>query len=178
MYPVIGRIGGFEITSFGVMVALGFVVGLWLFRHELRRRGLRGELENVALIGAAGGLIGAKLAWVMELSGEAPIPSLLFSRSGPSWCGGLIGGLAAGIGALLYMGAPVMATLAPAAPALAVGHMLGGIGCFLVGDDYGKPSTLPWAVAFPKGLPPTDVPVHPTQLYEAFFLAALALWLI
>ncbi|OUW63525.1 MAG: hypothetical protein CBD58_00160 [bacterium TMED198] len=52
------------------------------------------------------------------------------------------------------------------APLLALGHGIGRIGCFLVGDDYGKPSDLPWAIAFPNGIPPTDVPVHPTQLYE------------
>jgi phosphatidylglycerol:prolipoprotein diacylglycerol transferase len=44
----------------------------------------------------------------------------------------------------------------------------------MVGDDYGRPSDLPWAVAFPEGLPPTDVPVHPTQLYEAVALAVIA----
>lgn len=52
------------------------------------------------------------------------------------------------------------------APFLALGQAIGRIGCFLVGDDYGIPSTLPWACAFPNGLPPTDIPVHPTQLYE------------
>jgi phosphatidylglycerol:prolipoprotein diacylglycerol transferase len=46
-----------------------------------------------------------------------------------------------------------------------------------VGDDYGTPSDLPWAVAFPEGLPPTVVPVHPTQLYEAFWLFAVSLLL-
>jgi phosphatidylglycerol:prolipoprotein diacylglycerol transferase len=51
------------------------------------------------------------------------------------------------------------------------------IGCFLVGDDYGRPTDLPWGIAFPEGLPPTDVPVHPTQLYEAFLLAPLA-WML
>src|SRR4029453_12015302 len=61
---------------------------------------------------------------------------------------------------------PLIATLAAATPALAIGHAIGRIGCFLVGDDYGRPSDLPWAVAFPRGLPPTDVRVHPTQLYE------------
>ena len=49
---------------------------------------------------------------------------------------------------------------------LALGHSIGRIGCFLVGDDYGIPSKLPWACAFPNGLPPTDIKVHPTQLYE------------
>jgi phosphatidylglycerol:prolipoprotein diacylglycerol transferase len=52
------------------------------------------------------------------------------------------------------------------------------VGCFLVGDDYGKPTDLPWGVAFPKGLPPTEVPVHPTQLYETAGLAAIAWALI
>jgi phosphatidylglycerol:prolipoprotein diacylglycerol transferase len=53
-----------------------------------------------------------------------------------------------------------------------LGHGIGRIGCFLVGDDYGTPSDLPWACAFPKGLPPTNIPVHPTQLYEmsAYFI--------
>ena len=52
------------------------------------------------------------------------------------------------------------------APFLALGQGIGRIGCFLVGDDYGTPSSLPWACSFPKGLPPTDTPVHPTQIYE------------
>jgi len=177
MYPVIGRIGGFEITSFGLMVALGFLAGLWVFRRELRGRGLRLELENAALIGAAGGLVGAKVVWAIEFSGSGPFADLLFSRAGLSWYGGFIGGVGAGIAAIRYMRGPLIATLASAAPALAVGHMLGRIGCFLVGDDYGTPSDLPWAVAFPQGLPPTDVPVHPTQLYEALFLLALAILL-
>jgi len=67
-----------------------------------------------------------------------------------------------------------IAGLAAASPALAVGHAIGRIGCFMVGDDYGRPTDLPWAIAFPKGLPPTDVPVHPTQVYEAAMLLPIA----
>ena len=52
------------------------------------------------------------------------------------------------------------------APYLILGYAVGRVGCFLVGDDYGMPSNLPWAMAFPNGLPPTTVAVHPTQLYE------------
>jgi phosphatidylglycerol:prolipoprotein diacylglycerol transferase len=64
------------------------------------------------------------------------------------------------------------------APALAVGQALGRVGCFLVGDDYGLPSDVPWAVAFPEGAPPTLERVHPTQLYEAAWLLPVAgvLW--
>lgn len=72
----------------------------------------------------------------------------------------------------------IVRAMAAATPALAIGHAIGRIGCFLVGDDYGRPSNLPWAVAFPEGLPPTYFPVHPRQLYEAAALAVLAALLI
>jgi len=94
-----------------------------------------------------------------------------------SWFGGFAGGLAAGLTTLRRYRVPLVRGLAAASPGLALGHAIGRVGCFLVGDDYGSPSTLPWAVAFPKGLPPTDVPVHPTQLYEAIPLVVIA-WLL
>lgn len=178
MYPVLARIGDFEITSFGLLVALGVLCGLWIFRRELRASMLPPSIENAALAGAVGGFIGAKVFWTLENVGHAPLSELVFSRAGLSWFGGLFGGLAAGIGTIVLMRWPLIPSLAAAAPALAVGHLLGRIGCFLVGDDYGTQSSLPWAVAFPDGRPPTDVPVHPTQLYEAVFLGWLAWWLI
>ena len=94
-----------------------------------------------------------------------------------SWFGGLAGGLAAGVGVMLKRRLPIVPVLAAATPGFAFGHLIGRIGCFLVGDDYGRPSNLRWAVAFPEGLPPTDVPVHPTQIYEAICLAILG-WLL
>ena len=95
-----------------------------------------------------------------------------------SWFGGFAGGIAAGVWMMRRKRLPTLALLAAATPALAIGHAIGRIGCFLVGDDYGRPSSLPWAVAFPQGLPPTTVPVHPTQLYEAAALVPLALLLV
>jgi phosphatidylglycerol:prolipoprotein diacylglycerol transferase len=94
-----------------------------------------------------------------------------------SWFGGLAGGVGTALVVMWRQRMPIIPTLAAATPALAIGHAIGRIGCFLVGDDYGRPSDVPWAVAFPRGLPPTDVPVHPTQLYEAIALAAVA-WLL
>jgi phosphatidylglycerol:prolipoprotein diacylglycerol transferase len=60
----------------------------------------------------------------------------------------------------------------------AIGQSIGRVGCFLVGDDYGQPTDLPWGVTFPRGAPPTDVPVHPTQIYEILWLLPVAglLW--
>jgi phosphatidylglycerol:prolipoprotein diacylglycerol transferase len=177
MYPVLFRLGGLEVTSFGVLVAVGALVGLWLFARELRRAGLPAATLDAAMWGLIGGLVGAKLLWTFEHLGEAPLFSLLLSRGGMSWFGGFAGGLAAGGSILISRRLPVVRVLAAAAPALAIGHLIGRIGCFLVGDDYGRPSDLPWAVAFPQGLPPTTVPVHPTQLYEAAALGIIA-WLL
>ena len=177
MYPVLFRIGGVEITSFGVLVAIGALVGLWMFRRELGRSGLPASALDAALAGLAGGLAGAKLLWVSEHLDEAPMFDLVLSRGGMSWFGGFAGGMSAGLVVMQWKQLPKLAVLAAATPALAAGHAIGRIGCFLVGDDYGHPTALPWGVAFPHGLPPIDVPVHPTQLYEAAALMPL-MWLL
>ena len=177
MLPVLFRIGSFEITSFGAMVALGALAGLWVFRKELGRAGLPDAALDAAVYGLVGGLLGAKLLYVFEHLDEGSFFSLFLDRGGMSWFGGFVGGLLAGYATIRTKRWPVLAVLAAATPALAVGQMLGRIGCLLVGDDYGSPTSLPWGVAFPRGLPPTTARVHPTQLYEAIFLAGLA-WLL
>lgn len=178
MYPVLFSIGGFEITSFGVLVAVGALVGVSMFRREIARSALPEQAVDGAIIGVLGGLSGAKLLWVVEHLGQEPFPALLFSRGGLSWFGGLVGGVGAALVYFLVKGYPLVRTIAAASPALAVGHAIGRIGCFLVGDDYGRPTDLPWGVAFPQGLPPTTQRVHPTQLYEALILTVLAVLLI
>jgi phosphatidylglycerol:prolipoprotein diacylglycerol transferase len=147
-------------------------------RRELGRAGLPEGALDTGIAGAFGGFVGAKLLWVVEHLGEEPLADLLFSRGGLSWFGGFAGGLLAGLWLMRRRRLPIMAVLAAATPGLAVGHAIGRIGCFLVGDDYGIPSGLPWAVAFPEGLPPTIVPVHPTQLYEMAGLVPIAFLLV
>ncbi len=156
-------------------MAIGALIGLSIFKHELRRAGLGSQASDAGLAGIFGGLAGAKLVWAIEFSGNEPFSQLLFSRGGLSWFGGLAGGLLAGIWVVRRQRLQVVRILAAATPALAVGHAIGRVGCFLVGDDYGRPSNLPWAVAFPEGLPPTTVAVHPTQLYEALALIPIAI---
>ncbi len=178
MYPTLFRIGEFEVTTFGALVAAGALIGLWVLSRELARSGLPESGVDAALAGVVGGLVGAKLIWAIEFRDEGPFFSLLFSRGGLSWFGGFLGGVLTGVWMLRRQNIPLMPALSAAAPALAIGHAIGRIGCFLVGDDYGRPTTLPWGVAFPRGLPPTDVPVHPTQLYETAGLAVIAWALI
>ena len=177
MYPVLFRIGSFEITSFGVLVALGALAGLWVFRREIAHSGLPDAAMDAAIYGLVGGLAGAKLLYVIEHLDEGTFLGLLLDRGGMSWFGGFIGGLLAGYATTRAKGWPVLTVLSAGTPALAVGQLLGRIGCFLVGDDYGHPTSLPWGVAFPEGLPPTTERVHPTQIYEAIFLGLFA-WVL
>ena len=167
------HLGPLEITGFGVMVALGALAGLWVFQNELAARFLAKQAVDVGMAAVTGGLIGAKLLYVMEHIGQEPIAAGLVSRGGMSWFGGVIGGALFALAVATALRLPLLPLVAAATPALALGQAFGRIGCFLVGDDYGRPSNLPWAVAFPEGLPPTIDRVHPTQLYEALFLALL-----
>lgn len=177
MYPVLFRIGTFEVTTFGVLVALGALAGLWVFRREIARSGLPDTAMDAAIYGLVGGLVGAKLLYVIEHLDEGTFLGLLLDRGGMSWFGGFVGGLLAGYATIRANGWPVLTVLSAGAPALAIGQLLGRIGCFLVGDDYGHPTSLPWGVAFPEGLPPTLERVHPTQIYEAIFLGIFA-WVL
>lgn len=183
-----------ELTGYGLMMMVAFLMAGWLVVLELRRRGLA-EDYSADMVAAAvvGGIIGAKL-WYVALTRD---PGALFERGGFVWYGGFLGGAAAVILNGWRLRVPLRWTMQLVAPALAAAYALGRVGCFLVNDDYGRPSSLPWAVKFPEGLPPstagnlhqlfgvpvpagippaTVLAVHPTQLYEvalmlgAFFL--------
>ncbi len=178
MHPVLFHIGSFEVSSFGVMVAVGALFGIRLFSRELKARELPLSSIDAAIAGLFGGIIGAKLLFVAEHAAEEPVLGLLLDRGGLSWFGGLAGGLGLGMLVLARKKLPLVPVVAASVPAVAIGQMFGRIGCFLVGDDYGRPTSLPWGLAFPNGSPPTLVRVHPTQLYEAVFLALLTALLL
>jgi prolipoprotein diacylglyceryltransferase len=99
MYPDLFRIGSFEVTSFGVLLAVAALVGIWIFARELERGGLAPEAQDAAIAGVVGGLIGAKLLWTLEFLDGRPLAELLFSRGGLSWFGGPIGGVGTGLAA-------------------------------------------------------------------------------
>ena len=185
-----------EITGYGLMMMVAFLVGGWLVGLELKRRRLSEDYAaDMVAAAVIGGIIGAKL-WYVALTQDL---DSLFSRGGLVWYGGFIGGAVAVMLNGWRLGVPLRWTMQLAAPALAAAYALGRIGCFLVNDDYGRPTTLPWGMRFPEGLPPstagnmqalfgipvpagtdpsTVLAVHPTQIYEAvLMLAAFAvLW--
>jgi phosphatidylglycerol---prolipoprotein diacylglyceryl transferase len=181
MYPILFEPFGYPISTFGVMMAVGFLVAAWHTGLRLREYGLDPELASTILIYAmVGGVLGSKLYFAIDESLRTGIPfrELFLSRAGITWYGGLIGGtLAVALGCVIH-GLPMRVVASSVAVAAALGQTLGRVGCFLVGDDYGRPTDLPWGIAFPEGSPPTFVPVHPTQLYEAGWLLVVAalLW--
>lgn len=178
MYPVLLTIGPLTLYSFGLMAAIAFLAGYYVVvrefgRTERARKGLGGEIVFSALIG---GLVGARVYYFIEHWAEfiaAPL-DMIISGAGFVWYGGLAGGTLA-VFVLCRLRAYSLARAADAiAPALALGYGIGRIGCFLSGDgDYGPPSDLPWAMAFPNGMVPTTQIVHPTPLYEALLAWAI-----
>jgi phosphatidylglycerol:prolipoprotein diacylglycerol transferase len=169
MLPTLFEIGPIKIHSFGLMMALSFLVSTLLGAREFRRRGLDPDHANEAGLGAMiGGVLGAKIYYLLDHIPDllADPSGMIFSGSGLTWYGGFIGGT---IGVLLVARMrriPVLLLCDIAAPILGLGYAIGRMGCFLNGDDYGRPSDAPWAMAFPKGTPPTLTKVHPTQIYE------------
>lgn len=193
MYPTLIKFGSFEITTFGLMMFLAFVVGGWVLTRQFRRYGLTDDLASTLVMAAAiGGIVGAKIYYAILYHSWAE----LFSRAGLVWYGGMIGGSLACAFVIVRNKVDLLVVADAMAPALAIGYALGRIGCFLVGDDYGRPTDGWWGIAFPKGSPPTTayalrefgvrvnpaipddavLKVHPTQIYES--LAAFVMFMI
>jgi len=189
------HIGPVVISPFGVLLVLAFFSGYLQLRRGMKHLGIGDDEDASSILFAAGvgGIVGAKVYYAI-LYGDW---HLLFDRSGLVWYGGFLLATAAVVWVIRRRRLPFWPLLDAATPALALGYAVGRIGCFLVGDDYGRPSDLPWAVAFPNGLPPTTagylrsefgvaIPsaiaddqllrVHPTQLYETA-LALVIAWI-
>ena len=166
MYPTIIDFGPVGIHSYGLMLATAFITVVFVIQSELKRRGFVPELASAIVMAAAiGGIVGAKLYSAL-LDGHITFREL-FSTSGLVWYGGFIGGCLGVIIVILRSPNPFLPTIDIVGPTVVLGYGIGRIGCLLAGDgDYGPPSDLPWAMAFPNGIIPTDVPVHPTPIYE------------
>lgn len=172
MYPTIvdfGQVwifGHVGIHSYGLMLATAFITSVFVIQYELKRRGFVPDVAATIVVAAAiGGIIGAKIYSAL-LDGQITFQEI-FSTSGLVWYGGFIGGCLGVLIVVVRSPNPTLATIDIIGPTLLLGYGIGRIGCFLAGDgDYGPRSDLPWAMAFPNGTVPTDVPVHPTPVYE------------
>lgn len=183
MYPELFRIPFIDwpISSFGAAMAVAFLVGYRIAMPRMREEGLDPEDgANMLIWIMIGGVVGAKLYFASDhaIRGQADFFDALLSRAGMTFYGGLMGGALAGVLGCLYYKIPIVPFANASAASVAIGQAIGRIGCFLVGDDYGRPTDQPWGIAFPEGSPPIDIPVHPTQLYEFTWLSLVTavLW--
>ena len=180
MYPELFHIGDFSVSTFGLMLAIAFLVGTWIAGIRMREEGLEADPSTLLIYVMVGGIVGSKIYFAVDvwLRTGQPFASLLFSRDGITWYGGLAGATLLGAIGCRIHGIPIKTFADCTAVSGAVGQAIGRVGCFLVGDDYGRVTDLPWGVRFPQGAPPTQEPVHPTQLYEIAWLLPVAalLW--
>ena len=184
MYPYLLEIGPITIASFGAMAALGFLAALQVISRDFARKGLDEELASTIITTSLiGGLVGSKLYFVLfeTPSGQdwATIFDQLFSGYGLTWYGGFIVATAAVVWQVRRRGASLPEVADSAGIALAVGYAIGRIGCQLAGDgDYGVPTDLPWAMAYPDGVVATLEKVHPAPVYETLLHLGIAglLW--
>jgi phosphatidylglycerol:prolipoprotein diacylglycerol transferase len=175
---------GLSLKSFGIVFACGFIAAGAILARRLRELGKPVDYAyEMALAALVGGLVGSRLYFVVQNYDQVKHDLLgsLFSGSGLVWYGGVIGGALAVIGWAAWRGMLGLALLDLCAVPLAMGYAIGRIGCQISGDgDYGKPSTLPWAMGYPHGTVPTPhgVRVQPTPIYEtlAMGLIAWGLW--
>ena len=179
MYPVLAQFGSITIYSYGVLVAIGSILSIWLAAHDAPRVHLAPlKIWNLGVYGILVALVASKAwliasAWGYYTADRSQFFSLATLQSGGTFYGGLLGGIAWTVLYTRYQKMPLLPTLDVAAAPVALGHAIGRLGCFAAGCCYGKPTALPWAVTFTSDTAarisgtPLHVALHPTQLYEA-----------
>src|SRR6202451_2760830 len=187
MLPYLIKFGKYSVPTYGVLVAIAFLTALALATRFARQRGINTEkIVNLGVYCALAGMLGAKLLMIALDPEYRAHPGEIFSLATLQSAGIFFGGLIlALVFAFFYMraqGLPVLATSDLFAPGLAIGHGIGRLGCFAAGCCWGKPTHLPWAVTFTNtnattGVP-LGIPLHPTQLYEAFAAGVICLILV
>lgn len=176
MHPILFTLGAFPVGTYGLMLTLGFLAGIWL----VMRLGKRDQLEPDALADIAvavlvGGILGSKLLMIVVdmIHGEplSEVFSLGTLRAGGAVHGGVILGLLTFFWRMRKLKLPLDATMDALVPGIALGQAIGRWGCFFAGCCYGTESHLPWAVTFTspdisQGTP-LFMPLHPVQLYNS-----------
>jgi phosphatidylglycerol:prolipoprotein diacylglycerol transferase len=192
MFPKLFTLGGYTQHTYGVFMAVALLVGLWVAaRYASRTRLDRDFVWNAGVYIALAALIGSRLFYLASewrYYSEHPIEIFSFHlvQAGGFFYGGLFLGLAVGIWLARRQGVSALDLADACFPGVALGLSIARVGCFLAGCCWGKASGLPWAVTFSNPYSsqlvgvPLGVPLHPTQLYEAFaslFIFGVLVWL-
>jgi phosphatidylglycerol---prolipoprotein diacylglyceryl transferase len=175
--PRLFSIGPFTVYSYGVLLAIGFVLGLRYATVRARQHGLdAARILDLGVLVLVAAILGAKLLLlIVDLPTVLRQPGQILSmlRAGGVFYGGLIAAVAVGIWYIRRQRMPLWTTCDVFAPPIALGHVVGRLGCLAAGCCFGRPTSLPWGITFHDHFAsgyvgtPLDVAVHPTQLYEA-----------
>lgn len=185
MYPVLLQAGAFEVRSYGIIVALSFLLALWLSVNEAKSKGLDpGLIQDFSFYAFLGGIVGARIYFVLFSNPayflQNPREIVAVWRGGIGIIGALLGGL---VTALWYCRRKKLSFWRFAdtlAPGVALGQAAGVFACLLNGDSYGKATDLAWAITYtdPRAMAPLNIPLHPIEIYEiaVYLLVFLLVW--
>ena len=161
------------------MMAAAFFAGLWTATRRARRVNVSADtITDVTLWLMVGSILGARFVyvttyWKQDFASQPFTEVFMIQRGGLVYYGGLIGAAVAGLSYLYWKKLPVWKITDILAPSVALGSVFGRIGCLLNGCCYGQACALPWAITFhnPQAHEfsgtPLNVPLHPTEIYDA-----------
>ncbi len=158
MFPRLFHLGSFSLPSYGLLVATGVLVGLWVSVRMARRQGIDAEKTwNLGILVVLSGILGAKVLMILvDLGYYTSHPSEIFSlatlQAGGVFSGGFLAALLAAAWYVRKSRMPPLATCDSFAPGLALGHSIGRLGCFAAGCCWGKPTNHFWGVTFTSPL--------------------------
>jgi phosphatidylglycerol:prolipoprotein diacylglycerol transferase len=185
MHPKLISIGSFYLPTYGVMLAIAYLVAIWLLTRKADREGLpKNEISDLSIAILAAAILGAKaLLAIVDMKEYIADPrsAMELVRSGGVFQGGLIAATVVGVWYIRKHRLPVWRVTDMAAPSIAIGEAIGRFGCLAAGCCYGKPTNVPWAITFRNPFAheavgtPLDVPLHPTQIYLSVNAIALIL---
>ena len=177
MHPILFEVGGFPVYTYGLLLAGAYLLGLQFALVRARARGLDpNRIMDLGIWIIISALAGAKLLLLIVDRGKFPMTTtgmMDLVRSAGVFYGGLIAAVVVALGYLWRHRMPIWTVTDVFAPGIALGHVIGRFGCLFAGCCFGRPTTVPWAITFHNEFAAQnvgttlDVPLHPTQLYEA-----------
>jgi phosphatidylglycerol:prolipoprotein diacylglycerol transferase len=177
MHPILFEIGRFPVYTYGLLLAAAYLLGLQFALMRARTRGLdANRVMDLGIWIIISALAGAKLLLLIvefDTFGRNPAEWLMLLRSGGVFYGGLVAAVVVALWYLRRHKMPMWTVTDVFAPGIALGHVIGRMGCFFAGCCFGRPTDVPWAITFHNTYAEQNagtllnVPLHPTQLYEA-----------